>query len=109
MLNNDYAICSQEELEERRQILKYLQDDLKYQSVLGGGLIEKKLEILELQGEIQESEWAIAAKEAGRLPYVRYRIGRVCRHAAMRLYYLYLDAFYCITHLIFLFKMWLRY
>jgi len=109
MFNKDYAICSQEELEEKRQMLEYLKDDLKYLSVNDGGLIMKKLEILELQGEILESECAIAAKEAGRLSYVRYRIGRVCRNAAMRLYYVGLDAFYCITHLIFRFKMWLRY
>lgn len=105
----DYALCSQEELEEKRQILEYLKDDLKYLSILGGGFLEKKLEIVYLQGEILESEWAIATKEAGALSYIRYRTGRVLRHAISCLRHLCLNSVFYIRHLIFRLKLWILY
>lgn len=102
----DYALCSLEELEERRKTVACLQNDLNFQSPVGVGYLEKKREICRLRIEILESQWAIDAKGAGVLPYVRYRTGRLFRHAITYLYGIYLAAVSFICHIKLWFKVW---
>lgn len=102
----DYAICTREELEEKRKRLACLQDNLKYPPPDGGGSMQMQQEINRLQIEIWESEWAIDAKEAGTVPYIRYRIDRVFRHAVVRLYGMYLAVASFIEHVKLWFRIW---
>lgn len=102
----DYALCTREELEEKRKRLTCLQDKLKCSPPDGGGSMQIQQEISRLQIEIWESEWAIDAKAAGALPYTRYRIGRVCRHAVVRLYGMYLAVASFIEHVKLWFRIW---
>lgn len=103
----DYALCSQEELEKKQRLLECRKGNLMRMSRLDANFSQEKLNVLYLEQDISESKMAILAKEMGPLRYARYRINRIRRHTAHRLWRDFVVGYFSARRLLLRLRVWL--
>lgn len=103
----DYALCSQEELEEKQRLLECRKENLMHMSRHDVNFSQEKLNVLYMEQDISESKMTMISKELGPLQYARYRINRIRRHLARRLWRDFVVGYFSARRLLLRLRLWL--